>query len=82
MYETNRIFSSVWSYSRRLFGLDIRFIDDFKTRLVNTLNYSVIANFPVLQNTRKPVKFFLACSVFTSICLVTALTMATPLLPY
>jgi hypothetical protein len=53
----------------------------FNTQLVITLNYSVIVNFHILQITKKHVMTFLACSVFTSNCLVTTLIMAVPLLP-
>jgi hypothetical protein len=37
---------------RRGFGLEIGFIDHFNTRLVTTLNYSVIADLYTLQITR------------------------------
>jgi hypothetical protein len=53
---------------RRGFGFVIVFIDRFDTRLVTTFNYSAIANLHTLQITRS----FLARSVFTSICLLTA----------
>jgi hypothetical protein len=36
------------SDSRRGFGLDIVFVDDFNIQLVITLNYSAIANFHTL----------------------------------
>jgi hypothetical protein len=63
------------------FGLDIGFIDHFNTQLVITLNYSAIADLHILQFTRAHAKSFPAHNVFTSICLVTAPTMAIPLLP-
>jgi hypothetical protein len=36
---------------QRGFGLEIKFIDHFNTRLVTTLNYSAIANLHILQIT-------------------------------
>jgi hypothetical protein len=69
------------SDSRRGFGLEIGFIDHFNTQLVFTLNYSAIADFHALQITTAHAKSFSARSVFTSSCLVTAPTMAIPLLP-
>jgi hypothetical protein len=38
------------SDSRRGFGLEIGFIDHFITRLVTTLNYSAILEFPHFTN--------------------------------
>jgi hypothetical protein len=52
-------------------GLDIGFIGHFNIQLVITLDYSTIANFHTLQITRAHAKYFPACSVFTSNCLVT-----------
>jgi hypothetical protein len=69
------------SDSRRGLGLDIGFIDYFNTQLVTTLNHSATVNFHNLQFTKVHGKSFPARSVFTSSCLVTALTMAIPLLP-
>jgi hypothetical protein len=43
---------------RRGFGLEIGFIDHFNTRLVNTLNYSAIADFHTLQITTPYAKSF------------------------
>jgi hypothetical protein len=54
------------------FGLEIRFIDDFNTRLVTTLNYSAIANLHTLPITRTHGKSFPACNVFTSRSLIMA----------
>jgi hypothetical protein len=61
-------------------GLHIGFIDHFNIQFVITLNYSAIANLHNLQITVTQAKTFPACSVFTSSWLVTALTMASPLL--
>jgi hypothetical protein len=66
--------------SRRGFGLEIGFIDHFNTRLMTTLNYSAISKLHTLQFTRAHAKSFPACCVFISSCLVTAPTMAIPLL--
>jgi hypothetical protein len=64
------------------FELDIGFIDHFNTQLVITLNYSATANFHThYKITRAHTKSFPACSVFISSCLITAPTMAIPLLP-
>jgi ethanolamine utilization microcompartment shell protein EutS len=57
-----------------VFGLNVGFIDRFNTQLVITLNYSAIAVSHTLQA-------FEVRSVFTSNWLVTAPTMAIPLLP-
>jgi hypothetical protein len=46
------------SDSRRGFGLDIEFIDNFNTHLVITLNCSVISNFHILQFTVTHAKIF------------------------
>jgi hypothetical protein len=43
---------------QRGFRLEIGFIDHFNTRLVTTLNYSVIANFHTLQITTIHAKSF------------------------
>jgi hypothetical protein len=43
---------------RRGFGLEIGFIDHFNTQLVNTLNYSAIADLHTLQNTIAHAKSF------------------------
>jgi hypothetical protein len=51
----------------------------FNTRLVTTINYRAITNFHTLQITRAQAKFFSACSVFTSSCLVTAYSSASGL---
>jgi hypothetical protein len=67
------------SDSRRGFGLDIGFIDHL--HVVTTNNYNSIADFHTLQITRAHTKSFSARSVFTSSCLVTAPTIAIPLLP-
>jgi hypothetical protein len=67
--------------SRRGFGLEIGFIDHFNTQLEITINYSAIADSHTLQITIAHAKSFPARSVFTSSCLVTAPTMAIPLLP-
>jgi hypothetical protein len=53
------------------FGLEIRFIGHFNTRLVITLNYSAIADFHTLQTTTVHVVFSVCC-VLTSLTLVTA----------
>jgi hypothetical protein len=66
------------SDSRRGFRLDTGFIDHFNTQLVITFNYNVIANF---HTTRAHAKFFLSFSVFTRCFMVTAPTMAMPVLP-
>jgi hypothetical protein len=50
----------------------IGFIDHFNTHHAITLNYSTIVKFHTLKITSVHIKFFPACSVFTSICLVTA----------
>jgi hypothetical protein len=63
------------------FEFGIVFIDHFNTRLITTLNYSAISNFRILQFTRAHAESFPARSVFTGSCLVTAPTMAIPLLP-
>jgi hypothetical protein len=47
----------------------IGFIDHFNTQLLNTLNYSAIADIDNLQNHSKS---FAASSVFISTCLITA----------
>jgi hypothetical protein len=60
------------SDSRRGFGLDIGFLDHYNTRLVITLNYSAIANFQTLQNTRSHVMSLPVSSIFTRRFLVTA----------
>jgi hypothetical protein len=65
--------SAILSYAecsdyRRIFWLDIGFIDHLYTQLVITINYSAIADFYTLPNHDKP---FPACSVFTSSFLVT-----------
>jgi hypothetical protein len=60
---------------RRGFGLAIGFIDHF----VTTPNYRTIADLHISQVTRA--KSFPARYVFTSSCLVTAPTMAIPVLP-
>jgi hypothetical protein len=52
----------------------------FNIRLVTTFNYSVIGNFHTSQIIRAHAKYFPACSVFTSSCLVTVSTMPIPLL--
>jgi hypothetical protein len=65
----------------RGFGLDVGFIDHFKTQLVITLNRSAIANFHTLQITRAHAKSFPASCVVNSSLLVMAPTMAIPLLP-
>jgi hypothetical protein len=53
------------------FGLEIRFIDHFTTRLVTTSNYSVVADFHTLQITTAHAKSFQ--SAFTSLFPVTDL---------
>jgi hypothetical protein len=63
------------------FGLDIGFIDHFNIQLVITFNYSAIADFHTLEFTRAYAKSSPARSVFTSSCLVEALTMDISLLP-
>jgi hypothetical protein len=65
---------------RRGFGLEIRFIAHFNTEVVITLSFSAIADLHALQITRTDAKSFPARSVFTGSCLVTASTMAIPLL--
>jgi hypothetical protein len=57
--------------SRRGFGLDIRFTDHLNTRLVTTLNYSLIADLHTLQITTAHAKSFPACRVFTISFLLT-----------
>jgi hypothetical protein len=69
------------SDSRRGFGLDVGFTDNFTTQLVITRNYSALADLHALQITTAHAKSFPTRSVFTSGCLVTAPTMAIPLLP-
>jgi hypothetical protein len=66
--------------SRRRFGLDIGITALLNTQLVITLNYSAIADLHTLQITTAYAKSFQTRSVFTSSCLVTAPTMAIPLL--
>jgi hypothetical protein len=66
----------------RGFGLEIGFIDHFNKRIVATFIFSAIANLNTLHITRAHAKSFRALSVFISSCLVTALTMVIPLLPY
>jgi hypothetical protein len=60
------------------FGLDIGYIDHFQ--VVTTNNYYTVADFHTLQITTAHAKSSPACSVFTRRFLVTALTMAIPLL--
>jgi hypothetical protein len=60
------------SFSRRGFGFDGGFIDQFSSRLVTTYNYSAFTNLHTLQITRAHAKSYPACSVFTSSCLATA----------
>jgi hypothetical protein len=67
--------------SRWGFGLDIGFIDLFNTQLMITLNYSAITDFCTIQIMTAHATFFPARNVFTSSCLVTAPTMAIPLVP-
>jgi hypothetical protein len=43
---------------RRVFGLEMGFIDHFNTRLVTTLNYGAIANLHNLQTTTAHAKSF------------------------
>jgi hypothetical protein len=66
------VLSHVWRDHRRSFGLNIGFIDHFKTQLVITLNCSSIANSHVLQFTRVHAQSFPDCGVFTRHFLVTA----------
>jgi hypothetical protein len=47
--------------SRRIFGLYIGFIDHLNTRLVNTLNYSAIADPYILQITTAHRLVFSVC---------------------
>jgi hypothetical protein len=54
------------SDSLLFFELDVRFIDHFNTRLVTTLNYSVIADFHTLQITTAHAKFFSLLSLVVS----------------
>jgi hypothetical protein len=61
-----------WSDYRRGSGSHIGFIDHFNTQLVITLNYSAIADLHTLQITTAHAKSFLAGSVLSSSCLVTA----------
>jgi hypothetical protein len=63
------------------FGLEIGFIGQLYTQLVTTSNYGANANLHTLQFTATHTQSFLARSVFTSSCLITALTIAIPLLP-
>jgi hypothetical protein len=60
--------------------LDIGFIDHFITKLMTTFNYRAIADRHTLQNTRAHAKSFPIHGVITGSFLVTAPTMAIPLL--
>jgi hypothetical protein len=66
------ILSHIWSDYSRGFGLEIGFMDHFNTRLVTTLNYSVIANLDNSQITTALSIPLPACCVFTNLSLVTA----------
>lgn len=70
------IITYMWDHWRS-FGFHIEFIGHFNTRLVITLNYSVIADLRTLQTTRAHKLMFLVCYSL----LVTARTRAIPLLP-
>jgi hypothetical protein len=58
--------------SRRGFGLDVVFIDHFKTQFVIPLKYSVIANFHKLNRSLADTLDLFQPAVFTNSCLVTA----------
>jgi hypothetical protein len=62
--QSSFILSRVKSDSRRGFGLEARFIDHFNTRLVTTLNYSVIANFHTSQITAAHTKSFMSAVTY------------------
>jgi hypothetical protein len=62
----NRSYCHVYEDSQRGFGLDIRFIDHFCTRLVIKLIYNAITYFHTSQNTRAHAKSFPVRNVFTS----------------
>jgi hypothetical protein len=73
--QVRKILSRVRVTLKLFFLLETVFIDHFTTRIETTSNYSAITNIHTSQITTIHAKSFLACCVFTSRYLVTALSV-------